>query len=182
VTLAVGPKGNRAYVLTPSKVFVEVDLRRMRIRYRQFKRPLGYFPLYARPSGLWESPSSQFIAPSTIALASSPVKLIDIRTAKVRSLDRREGSAVERAEGGFVLSAPFMASKRMSVYDTAGRRRYSIELDGLVDRVQVEGLLAYVTVSDPIDGKYSLAVIDLAHGGREIHREQRWINLLAGRG
>ncbi len=183
MTLAVGPRGNRAYVLTPSKVFIEIELQAMRVRYRQFKKPLGNFPLHARPEGLWESPSSQFVAPSTIAVASSPVKLIDIRTAKVRSLDRREGSAIERAEYGFVLSAPWKGSKRMTIYNTTRRPQYSIELDGLVDRVQVEGLLAYVTVRDLIDDERSLAVLDLAHGGRELHREQLpEINLLAGRG
>lgn len=184
VSLTIGPKGIRAYVVTPGAVFAEVDLPQMRPRYRALRRALGGFPIHPRAGTVVEAPSSAFVSGSTIAVATHPVKLIDVPTARVRALSTYWHARVSPTGTGFIVASPYTAhhSQTLRVYDRRGHLRYTRQFDELVDRVQAEGRYAYVSLRY-LTGRRALAVIDIEQRGRELHRVERPFvgELLVGR-
>ncbi len=149
---AVDQTRQRAYAITGESVFADVDLRKGQVRLRPLARKVGALG--------WQP---AFLGSGTIALPTSPVTLLDVRSARLRRL-RIDGPRfgqqpqfeIARAGRRFII---YRLTSGMKLIDMRGRVVHRFLTWKYVDSVQVGGRYAYATFFD--DGQTMIGVIDL---------------------
>lgn len=169
---AVDPVRHRAYAITPESVFVEVDLRKARVRLRPLARKVG--ALGWRPA---------FLGSGTIALPTCPITLLDVRSARLRRLGsaasgcERARFSIEPAGHRFVVPGSVTGIR---IFDARGRLLHRLLTRNYVSFVQVGGPYAYARFVEGEQGK--IGVVDLRQGRvvRTVTGLQNLVELLTG--
>lgn len=150
--LVVDPAHERAYVLAGGRRLLEVDLRRMRVERRTLSSPAGGRDL--GQSAVW-------LGHGRLALSGGGLRIIDVSTGSVRTLERAATGATV-ARGRLLASGP----RGVRAYTLDGRSLFRALGGRRVWNLGARGNLAYV------GGPSSTRVMDV-RSGRVVRRIRR---------
>jgi hypothetical protein len=162
--LVLDNRRERAYVVTTGSASAEVDLKRMRVRYRPHRAAIGeYFLDHFHPA---LTGGKVFLGATRIFPGRSEDRflILDLPTGRVADIsnlghDLYSGGIEPAGSRVFFYSA----REGVSLLNPSGLARYTILDDGSVARVQVRGPRAYVTLSRHQEPART-AVVDVASG------------------
>ncbi len=204
--LAVDLAGRRAFVVGGAAPVAEIDLRTMRVAYRELREPISFlgrmrnwFEPAAQAKGETEGPVryaswlgdgrlavSGFDARGAMPSEARGLKLIDTRTWAVRTLDSRAGDFVSTRRLLLSYGCCYRTGNEslgLTAYDETGRMLWHLFERKPIHAVQVRGGWAYVRLEGTwrSRGPPLVAVVDLRRGRVVRTVRTPWTQLLLPR-